>query len=153
MKKLFIFLSALLMGFHLIARDPGDIEEKLIKSFNASFPSAEQVHWFEMPKTWVVNFISQGIRSRIVYQKDGKLTEFTRYYQEAGLPFLIQSKIKKVYPNKKIFGVIEVSKIAENGAASNITYFVKLEDDKNWTTVKADNEANLEVVEKYRKAL
>src|SRR5581483_8314120 len=112
MKKLFIFLSALLMGFHLIARDPGDIEEQLIKSFNASFPSAEQVHWYEMPKTWVVNFISQGIRSRIVYQKDGKLTEFTRYYQEASLPLLIQSKIKKVYPSKKIFGVIEVSKIA-----------------------------------------
>jgi len=152
MKKLFIFFSALLISFSLIARDPGDIEERLIKSFNTSFPSAEQVHWYEMPKVWVVNFVSQGIRSRIVYQKDGKITEFTRYYQKSSLPFLIQSRIKKVYPTKKIFGVVEVSKIAENGAASTIDYFVKLVDEKNWITVKADNEANLTVVEKYRKA-
>jgi hypothetical protein len=136
----------------LIARDPGEIEEKLIKSFNASFPSAQQVHWYELPKAWVVNFVSEGVRSRIMYLKDGRMTEFTRYYQEAGLPFLIQSKVKKVYPNKKIFGVIEVSRIGENSSESAVEYFIKLEDDKNWLTIKADSETNLVVVEKYRKA-
>src|SRR6266540_5020986 len=102
MKKLFILFSALLISFSLLARDPG-IDEKLIHLFNTSFPKAEQVHWFELPKAYVVSFIEDGLRSRIVYLKDGKLMEFTRYYFESKLPFLIQSKIKKVYPDKKVF--------------------------------------------------
>jgi hypothetical protein len=153
MKKLFIMFSALLLSFSLIANDPrpGEIDEKLIKTFSTSFPKAENVHWYEMPKAWVVNFVADGIRSRIVYLKDGKVTEFTRYYFESKLPFLIRSKVKNAYPNKNIFGVVEVSIMTETGA-SRIEYFVKLEDEKTWLTVKSDNEGNLSVAEKYRKA-
>ena len=148
MKKLIMFFSALLLSFSLLARDP---EDKLIKTFNTSFPKAERVHWFELPKAWVVNFVADGVRSRVVYLKDGKVTEFTRYYFEANLPFSIRSRIKDAYPNKNIFGVVEVSIITETGA-SRVEYFVKLEDEKNWMTVKSDNEGNLVVVEKYKKA-
>jgi hypothetical protein len=153
MKKLFIMFSALLLSLSLIARDPdpGEIDDKLIKTFATSFPKAERVHWYEMPKAWVVNFVAEGIRSRIVYTKDGKVTEFTRYYFESNLPFLIRSKIKEAYPNKSIFGVVEVSVLAEGGT-SKMDYFVKLEDEKSWVTVKYDNEGNLRVVEKYKKA-
>jgi hypothetical protein len=147
MKKLFIMFSALLLSFSLLARDP---EDKLIKTFNTSFPKAERVHWYELPKAWVVNFVADGVRSRVVYLKDGKVTEFTRYYFESNLPFPIRSRIKDAYPNKNIFGVVEVSIITETGASS-VEYFVKLEDEKNWMTVKSDNEGNLVVVEKYKK--
>jgi hypothetical protein len=152
MKKLFIIFSALLLSFSLIARDPGpgEIDDKLIKSFNTSFPKAERVHWFELPKAWVVNFVAEGVRSRVVYLKDGKVTEFTRYYFEPNLPFLIRSAIKNAYPDKSIFGVVEVSIMTENGD-STLDYFVKLEDEKNWMTVKSDTEGNLTVVEKYKK--
>ena len=148
MKKLIMFFSALLLSFSLLARDP---EDKLIKTFNTSFPKAERVHWYELPKAWVVNFVADGVRSRVVYLKDGKVTEFTRYYFEPNLPFSIRSRIKDAYPNKNIFGVVEVSIITETGA-SRVEYFVKLEDEKNWMTVKSDNEGNLVVVEKYKKA-
>src|SRR5689334_17985894 len=127
MKKLFILFSTLLISFSLVARDPG-VDEKLIKSFNSSFPKAEQVHWYELPKAWVVNFTTDGIRSRIIYLKNGKSMEFTRYYFESNLPFLIQSKIKNAYPDKKIFGVIEVSLIPEAETNPVVEYFVKLED-------------------------
>jgi hypothetical protein len=103
-----------------------------------------------MPKAWVVNFVAEGIRSRIVFTKDGKVTEFTRYYFEANLPFLVRSKVKDAYPNKSIFGVVEVSVLADG--ISKMDYFVKLEDEKTWITVKSDNEGNLRVVEKYKKA-
>ena len=149
MKKLFILFSALLLSFSLIARDP---EDKLIKTFNTSFPKAENVQWYELPKAWVVNFVADGIRSRVVYLKDGKATEFTRYYFESNLPFLIRSRIKDAYPDKKIFGVVEVSIMTEASASSRVEYFVKLEDEKSWVTVKYDNEGNLHVVEKYKKA-
>lgn len=153
MKKLFILFSALILSFSLIARDPGTgkIDDNLIKSFNTSFPKAERVHWYELPKAWVVNFVADGVRSRIVYLKDGRITEFTRYYFESNLPFLIRSKIKNVYPNKNIFGVVEVSIISETGI-SKVDYFVKLEDEKSWMTVRSDNEANLTITEKYKKA-
>jgi hypothetical protein len=153
MKKLFIMFSALLLSFSLIARDPGpgEIDDKLIKTFSTSFPKAEKVNWYEMPKAWVVNFVADGVRSRIVYLKDGKATEFTRYYSESGLPFVIRSKVKNAYPNKNIFGVVEVSVMTEGGN-SRMDYYVKLEDAKTWITVKSDNEGNLSMVEKYRKA-
>lgn len=152
MKKLLFILSTLLISVSLIARDPGEIKESLIKSFNASFPAAAEVHWYELPQAWIVNFVSNGIRSRITYLKDGKIAEFTRYYQEAELPFLIKSKVKKEYADKSIFGVIEVSTVAEGGSASKIEYYIKLEDGKSWTTVKFNAEEELEVVEKYKKA-
>lgn len=149
MKKFIFIFASLFLSLSLIARDP---DENLIKVFSSSFPKAEQVHWYEMPKAWVVNFVADGIRSRIVYMKNGKVTEFTRYYLEADLPFLIHSRIKSAYPGKKIFGVVEVSIVTESGSMSSMNYYVKLEDDKNWITVKSDNEGNLTVTEKYKKA-
>ena len=153
MKKLIILFSAMLLSFSLIARDPGpgEIDDNLIKTFNTSFPKAERVHWYELPKAWVVNFVADGVRSRIVYLKDGKITEFTRYYFESNLPFVVRSKVKNAHPDKNIFGVVEVSIIPETGT-SRIEYFVKLEDEKSWMTVKSDNEGNLTVAEKYKKA-
>lgn len=152
MKKLFILFSALLISASLLARtnDPGEIDDNLIKTFSTSFPKAEKVNWYELPKAWVVNFVGDGIRSRVVYLKDGTVTEFTRYYFESNLPFLVRNSIKKHYRNKTIFGVVEVSKILENGESS-IEYFVKLEDAKSWMTVKLDTEGNLTVEEKYKK--
>jgi hypothetical protein len=85
-----------------------------------------------------------------VYLKDGKVTEYTRYYLESNLPFLIHSRVKKAYPEKKIFGIVEVSTMTETGA-SNVEYFIKLEDEKTWLTVKSDIDGNLTVTEKYRK--
>ncbi|MCS3796352.1 hypothetical protein [Niastella sp. OAS944] len=152
MKKFSIMFSALFLCISLIARDPGPGEkDELIKTFTTSFPKAERVHWYEMPKAWVVNFVTDGVRSRIVYTKDGKITEFTRYYFETNMPFLIRSKIKEAYPTKSIFGVVEVSVMAEGGV-SKMDYYVKLEDEKYWSTVQSDNEGNLRLVEKYKKA-
>ena len=148
MKKFIIIIASLLLTVSVFARDP---EADLIKTFSSSFPNAEQIHWYEMPKAWVVNFVTDGIRSRVVYLKDNKVTEYTRYYFEQNLPVLIRSKVKEAYPNKNIFGVIEVSIITENGA-SRLEYFVKLEDAKSWMTVKSDTDGNLTVEEKYKKA-
>ena len=147
MKKFIFIFASLFLSLSLIARDP---DENLIKEFSSSFPKAEQVRWYEMPKAWVVNFVADGIRSRVVYLKDGKATEFTRYYFEQNLPFVIRSKVKEAYPNKNIFGVIEVSILTETGA-SQLEYHIKLEDAKSWLTVKSDTDGNLTIEEKYKK--
>src|SRR5687768_9946435 len=98
MKKLAIVFTALLLSAVALASDPGGIDEKLIRSFNTSFPKAEQVNWYELPKTYVVNFVENGIRARIEYPKGAGFTRYTRYYTEQHLPFVVQSSVRKAHP-------------------------------------------------------
>jgi hypothetical protein len=151
MKKVLVMFTALLFSAAIFAADPGGIDEKLIRSFNNSFPKAEKVNWYELPKSYVVNFVENGIRGRIEYRKDGRSTQFTRYYTAEHLPFVVQSSIRKAHPNKTVYGVIEVSTVSESGNQSKVDYYVKMQDARYWTTVKADIDGNLRIAEKYRK--
>jgi hypothetical protein len=151
MKKLAILFYALLIGFGAFANDPVKIDEKLVQMFNTNFPNAKEVSWFEGPKFYIVNFTEKGIRSKITYQKDGTILQFTRSYTEQHLPYNIQYKVKKKYPEKKIFGITEF--VSGTDGESTTEYYIKLEDDKNWITVRADADGALTVVEKYRKAV
>jgi hypothetical protein len=151
MKRLLTFLTALLIGVGTFANEPTNIDEKLVQTFNSNFPNATEVTWFESPKFYIVNFVEKGIRSKITYQKDGKIVQFMRSYTEQHLPYNIQFKVKKKYPGKKIFGINEFL-IDEEGKSQTV-YYIKLEDDKYWITVIADADGATTVVEKYRKAI
>jgi len=54
-------------------------------------------------------------------------------------------KLRKKYPSQKIFGVTEIE------SEVSIEYYIKMEDDTNWTTVKSDTGGNMQVIEKYKK--
>ena len=153
MKKFLIVFATLLIGLSSFAFSPREIDEKLIQTFNTNFPNAVSVSWTELPESYVVNFVENGIRSRIIYQKDGSFVHFTRYYQEQNLPFFVRFKVTKLYPNKKIFGVVEISTVSEQENILLVEYYVKMEDEKSWLTVKVDSDGYLKVVDKYRKAL
>jgi hypothetical protein len=92
-----------------------------------------------------VNFMEDGIRNAIIYEKDGTFRSSTRYYKEQNLPYYLLVNIRKRYPDKKIFGVTEISSISE------IEYYIKMEDAAVWTTIKMDSEGNLVLVEKLKK--
>ena len=144
MKKVFITaISILILGLTMQA---AEVNEKVLKSFKETFPKAEQVNWQEFTDNYVVNFTSVGIRERITYNTDGNFISATRYYLQENLPANIICKLKKKYPNQKVYGVTEIT------TDSNVEYYVKLEDEANWTTIKSDNSGIMEVVEKYKKA-
>jgi hypothetical protein len=146
MKKMIITaISMLMLSMGIYARAV-EVNEKVLKSFKESFPTAQQVTWLEYVDTYVVNFTSIGIKERITYDKEGNFISSTRYYYQENLPANIICKIKKNYPNYKVFGVTEVT--TEN----LVQYYVKMEDNANWTTVKSDDAGNMEVVEKYKKS-
>ena len=147
MKKSLIIasISILFAGLGLQAK-AAEVNEKVLKSFNEAFPKAEQVNWQEFTDNYVVNFLSVGIRERITYDKDGNFVSATRYFYEEHLPANILCKLRKKFPSQKVFGVTEVTTDA------SVEYYIKLEDDKNWTTIKTDNSGIMEVVEKYKKA-
>jgi hypothetical protein len=131
---------------NLIVNEKTTINEKLLKSFKQTFPNAQEVKWLEQQDKYTVNFKENGILNKIDYDKDGNFLSSIRYYSEKNLPVNILVKLQKKYPGKKIFGVTEMN------ADSNLDYYIKLEDEKSWMTIKSDSDANLQVTEKYNKA-
>jgi hypothetical protein len=145
MKKLFVLAYSLMIGVSSFAYSGIAVNEKLLRTFKERYPNAEQVSWTELPESYNVNFIEDGVRSHIVYDKEGGVIRSTRYYQEQTLPYYLRITIKKRYQRKRIFAVTEIS------TPDGIEYYVKLEDADLWLTILLDNEGELGVVEKLRK--
>lgn len=150
MKKSLILICSLLMGIGSFAFTHQNIDEKLLQTFKTSFPTAEEVNWFEAKDTYIVSFKENGVRTRAVYDRNSRLRNLTRNYNESNLPYPVQLKIKQWYPDKKIFGVIEM--ITNDGNTSITEYNIKLEDEKNWYTVQMDRDGVMTIVEKFKKA-
>lgn len=122
-----------------------EVNEKVLKSFNETFSLAEEVKWEEYKTYYTVSFVHSGIRSKVNYDKDGRMLGSIRYYAPQMLPLNIYNKLKLDYSKKELFGVTEVT------FGTDVTYFVKMHDSKNWITVKIDPLGNSVVHEKYRK--
>ena len=69
----------------------------------------------------------------------------TRYYKEQHLPTNILFKLKSKYTDKSIFGVTEFT------TSDEVNYYIKLEDSKNWITVKVNGNGQMELIEKYKR--
>jgi len=145
-KNFFALICLLTVSAGVFAFDGITINEKLLKSFKQTFPNAQEVKWIEQQDKYTVNFKEKGILNKIDYDKDGNFLSSIRYYSEKNLPVNILVKLQKKFAGKKIFGVTEMNQ------DSSVTYYIKLEDEKNWITVKSDSDANLEITEKYSKA-
>ncbi|HWK02310.1 MAG TPA: hypothetical protein VNS58_01680 [Puia sp.] len=145
-KFLFAFACLLSLSAGVFANDGVTINEKLLASFKQTFPNAEQVKWMEQPDKYTVNFKENGILTKIDYDKDGNFVSSLRYYSEKNLPVNIICKLQKKYADKKVFGVTEMTTDAA------VEYYIKLEDETSWTTVKSNSDGSLQVVEKYKKA-
>lgn len=122
------------------------ISEKLLQSFKQTFPDAQQVKWLEQADKYTVNFKENGILTKIDYDKDGNFISSLRYYTEKNLPVNILCKLQKKYPGKKVFGVTEMT------SEANVEYYIKLEDEKEWITVRSNTDGNMSVTERYSKA-
>jgi hypothetical protein len=145
MKKYVITALSIILCSIALAAGTRDVNEKVLKSFKETFPNAKNVNWQTVPEKYIAQFQQNGIQTIVDYDVEGNILEATRYYSEENLPINIICKLKKQYPSKKIYGVTEVT------ANDNINYYVKLQDDTTWTTVKADAEGNSDIVEEYNK--
>lgn len=144
MKKVLI-AAALLVSIVSYAT-PTEINEKVLKAFKETFANAKDVLWDEFDDYYAVKFKDTEIDTRIKYDKEGNILQTTRYYFEQQLPPFIYAKVKKRYADKKIFGVTEVR------SDNELDYYIVLEDDKNWTTIKSDAFGTFQLHEKFKKA-
>ncbi|HUR11602.1 MAG TPA: hypothetical protein VM012_09555 [Flavitalea sp.] len=143
MKKLFVIICS---AFLVTSAFAADVNEKVLRSFRQTFTNAESVRWEEFKTYYTVSFSLSGIQSKINYDKEGIMLGSIRYYAPQMLPLNIFNKLKKDYPKDKLFGVTEVT------FGDEVAYFVKIETEKNWLTLKVDAAGNSEVHEKFKKA-
>ena len=145
--KRVLYLAFLLTGFVATAAPtPPDVNEKILKAFKETFIYAEDVVWQENNNVYQVNFWQGEVNVRARYDLQGNLLGTIRYYFEKQLPPAIVAKIKKKYAGKAIFGITEVTSEEE------VNYFVTLQDDKDWYTVKSDAFGNLQQTDKFKRA-
>ena len=144
MKKTIITLICLtVLAAPLFANAPN---EKVLKIFNETFSSPKDATWYDHTDFYDVSFVQAGIRSTIKYDKEGNFLSSIRYYGQENLPVNIACQLNKRFPKKKLFGVTEWT------TSQEVTYYIKLEDEKFWTTLKVSNNGLVQVYEKYRKA-
>jgi hypothetical protein len=143
MKKVLAIIAGALITLGAYAYDPN---EKVLKSFNETFTGAENVKWEEYSTYYTVSFVNGGIRSKVNYDLEGNMLGSIRYYSPQMLPLNIINKLQKENPKKSFFGVTEVT------FGADVTYYVKMEDAKNWYTLKVDMTGNSQLFEKYKKA-
>lgn len=142
-----ICLFVLSAQMHVLA-DSGSVtvNEKLIKAFQDAFPTAEKVYWNQEGDHYFVHFKDHEVTSLIEYDYDGNFLASERYYQDADLlPLQLSWELHKKYSGKTIYGITEINTETET------VYFVKLQDAKEWITVKGASYGTLGVVERFNK--
>jgi len=147
MKKILVAV-AVLVTMNSFAKD-APVSEKVLKAFNETFGYAKQVDWsehtVETTKTYEAYFKDGATATRIRYDIEGNMLYTLRTYKAEGLPMLIQTKLKKEYPGKTVFGVTEVT----NG--EGVVYEISLQDEKSWTIVHSDANGYLNQHKRYKK--
>lgn len=129
----------------VFANDPAEVSEKVLKIFHETFTEARQVSWQENEDNYSVRFIQKDVRYIVYYDMNGVITHSMRFYQPELLPMNIMRIIKSNYKNKTLFGVTEIT------SGEDIAYFVKMEDDKYWYTIKFDGYGDHLLYEKFKK--
>lgn len=146
MKKIFFAAAAFLLTCSAFANTVKDVNAKVLGAFKSTFQNASQVVWHEYKDYYEVRFMQGTIDARVKYDTNGNIMQAIRYYKEDNLPLLIKAKIKNKYANEKIFGVTEISSDTE------LSYYIVLENEKNWINIKCDSFGNISVQHKFKKA-
>jgi hypothetical protein len=146
MKKIIFALAMLLGSTMIFAKTLPEINEKVLKAFQETFTNPQEVNWHEYENYYEVDFKQDEIKTQVRYDADGNITGTTRYYFEKQLPPHILANLKKKYPQRSVYGVTEI--YSEN----DLQYFITMEDEKSWYTVKSNPLGNLEQTEKFKKA-
>jgi hypothetical protein len=152
MKKLIALSYFLIISLYSIAANK-TIDNNLRDSFLTYFPNATEISWYELPDSYMVYFVNQGIQSRVLYSKDGSGVRLTRYYKEEYLSPSLLLVLKTKLPDLKLYGVTEVSTLfTEPDSQLTTEYFLTMEDAAKWYTVKMDSHGNITVLKKLKKA-
>src|SRR6476646_12089677 len=146
MKKIIFVLKTMITYTTLFATKPPEVNQQVLKAFEETFKQPKDVVCHEYENFYEVDFKQGEIKTLVRYDSDGNITGTTRYYFESELPPVITSRLKKKYPERSVYGVTEIY------TESDLAYYITMDNEKNWYTVKSNALGNLEQSEKFKKA-
>ncbi|HVY76524.1 MAG TPA: hypothetical protein VG890_16960 [Puia sp.] len=141
-----LILFFLTLQISAFSKPTANINEKVLKTFEAAFPNAAQVSWREEGENYFVHFKLGEVTSEIQYDHQGNFISSFRYYSNPSLlPLQLVCKLNKKFVGKSVYGITEYS------TDSDTVYYIKLEDATTFTTVKATEDGAMSVTEKFEK--
>jgi hypothetical protein len=142
-----ISLFVLCAQMHALANKGWElVSQKVLIAFQKAFPSAEKVDWSEDGDHYYVHFKDHQIVSEIEYDHDGNFISSERYYSDGSqLPLHLTWDLRRKFHDKTIYG------ITETNTEDETFYYVKLQDAKEWITVKGSADGFIKVVERFNK--
>jgi len=121
------------------------VPEKVWKSFEKYFATAENPKWYEANKTYLVKFMTEDNTNKALMTKNGHLIYHISYGYEKNLPEDIRKQVKGSYYDYEITRAIKVT-----GSGRTI-WVVNLEDSKEFILVMLE-EGDMEEVQKITKS-
>lgn len=139
MKKI-IFYAACMMIVVSVAATP---TSKVLNAFNETFPKASNIKWSDDKEGYFVSFIQNGNFEKVLYSKKGNFVCSWKYSDGKELSTPIVMALKKNYKDCEVNGVTEYA------TDQNVTYEVKISNEKNWYSVKLSADGKILNSDKY----
>lgn len=120
-----------------------EINSKAARDFARRYRDVADGEWFKAKDGFIVHFVSNDIRCRAFYSKEGYYEGLIRSYFEDQLPREIRHIVKSTYYDFSICHIYEFN------VESATTYLVKMKGKTSWKTVKVLN-GEMDVVGEYQ---
>jgi len=105
-----------------------NINTKAVKNFSRNYKN--NAAWFEITDGYIAIFNEGGIKTKVYYDKKGRLVGQIRSYEEDKLPRDVRHLVKSRYYDFHINYVNELT------ALNTTVYLVKIEDSKSFKTIR-----------------
>ena len=142
MKNVLSLVVAVIAAVQVYAYEPN---EKVLKAFAETFSGVQDVKWEDHEEYFTVSFKLAAVRSKVFYSVEGAMLGAIRYYTPELLPLHLLNQLKRQNKSKKLYSVTEVT------SGNTVTWFIKLEDDYNWYTLRVEANGDSTWYEKFRK--
>ena len=121
-----------------------DVNINAVRDFAKNFQNATAVKWVKNENGASVYFVFDGVKMRSSYDAKGRKEYTLKYYDEFKLPAEVRHLVRSTYYDYSIAIATEVVRHGQ------VSYLVKMENDKEFLTVKVDD-GELSVFEKTTK--
>ncbi len=110
-----------------------DINIKAVRNFIREYKNVAGAEWQKSGNGFVVDFIMNGINTKVFYDKKGNYEWLARMYAEAQLPRDVRHLVKRTFYDFSIYQVLEITR------NDNTVYIITMEDKTCWKKIKVEN--------------
>jgi len=127
---------------------PTEVASKAIRDFNKFYKNAGDAKWFRLTDGtdgFIAFFNSDGIQTRVLYDKKGNYYCSFRHYFEDKLPPAVRHRIKTIYYDFNIYHIIEVN------MNDKTVYAIMLEDKTCWKQILVADGEEIVIMKEFSK--